>query len=85
MLPLVAADLTRGTGRYNLCLGLLGLALTTGAGLSTTLAGAVATLGGKAAAFWLLSAIGLLAVLLVRGMMPETRPAGLSADPTTAA
>ena len=42
MLPLVAADLTRGTGRYNLCLGLLGLTTAAGAGLSTTLAGAVA-------------------------------------------
>jgi len=73
MLPLVAADLTRGTGRYNLCLGLFGLAMSAGAGLSTTLAGAVASLWGKAAAFWLLGAIGVAAVLLLRAAMPETR------------
>jgi MFS family permease len=73
MLPLVAADLTRGTGRYNLCLGLLGFAMTAGAGLSTTLAGAVASLWGRAAAFSLLAAIGLFAVLLLRAAMPETR------------
>jgi MFS family permease len=73
MLPLVAADITRGTGRYNLCLGLFGLDMTAGAGLSTTLAGAVASLWGKAAAFWLLGAIGAAAVLLLRAAMPETR------------
>ena len=81
MLPLVAADLTRGTGRYNLCLGLLGLAMTAGAGLSTTLAGAVATLWGKTAAFWLLGAIGLFAVLLLRAAMPETRIAASAPAP----
>ncbi len=85
MMPLVAADLTRGTGRYNLSLGLFGLAMTAGAGLSTTLAGTVASLWGKSAAFWLLGAIGLCAVLLIRVAMPETRPPALSADPTAAA
>jgi MFS family permease len=81
MLPLVAADLTRGTGRYNLCLGLLGLAMTTGAGLSTTLAGAVASVWGKDAAFWLLGAIGLFAVLLLRAAMPETRVVASASAP----
>lgn len=80
MLPLVAADLTRGTGRYNLCLGLFGFAMTAGAGLSTTLAGTIASLAGKAAAFWVLAAIGFFAVLLLRAAMPETRtPAAAAA------
>jgi MFS family permease len=38
MLPLVAADLTRGTSHFNLCLGVLGLAVSVGAALSTTMA-----------------------------------------------
>jgi len=47
--------------------------MTAGAGLSTTLAGAVASLWGRAAAFSLLAAIGFFAVLLLRAAMPETR------------
>ena len=42
MLPLLAADLTRGTSHFNLCMGLLGLAIYLGAALSTTLGGWVA-------------------------------------------
>jgi hypothetical protein len=55
--------------------------MTAGAGLSTTLAGAVATLWGKTAAFWLLGAIGFFAVLLLRGAMPETRVAASAPAP----
>ncbi len=35
MLPLMAADLTRGTNRFNLCMGLFGLAAGLGATVST--------------------------------------------------
>lgn len=72
MLPLVAADLTRGTGRYNLCLGLLGFAGALGAAASTTFAGAVADTWGRSAAFAALSAAGLIAVVLLAAAMPET-------------
>lgn len=74
MLPLVAADLTRESGRYTLSLGALGLAGTLGAALSTTVAGLIATGFGVKAAFWTLSAAGLVAVLVVALAMPETRP-----------
>ena len=80
MLPLVAADLTRESGRYTLSLGALGLAGTLGAALSTTVAGLVATGFGVKAAFWTLSAAGLVAVTLVALAMPETRP-GAVRDP----
>ena len=73
MLPLVAADLTRESGRFTLSLGALGLAGTLGAALSTSVAGLIATGFGVKAAFWTLSAAGLAAVTLVALAMPETR------------
>jgi MFS family permease len=73
LVPLVAADLTRGNGRYTLSLGVLGLCATLGAALSTAVAGVVATRFGVAAAFWTLGAAGVVATLLVVLAMPETR------------
>jgi MFS family permease len=75
MLPLVAADLTVGTGRTNVYLGALGLCAATGAALSTLLPGTVAGIWDKNAAFWMLAALGLCATALVTWAMPETRPA----------
>jgi predicted MFS family arabinose efflux permease len=72
MLPLLAADLTRGTSHFNLCLGVLGLAVSVGAGLSTLLSGWVADAAGVSTAFLFLSAAGLLGTLLVWLAMPET-------------
>jgi MFS family permease len=74
MLPLVAADLTRGTGRFNLCLGILGLATGLGATLSTTVAGGLAAAFGPHVAFLALAVSGTVATLLVLAAMPETRP-----------
>ncbi|KAA5610216.1 MFS transporter [Rhodovastum atsumiense] len=73
MLPLVAADLTRGSGRFNLCLGLLGLATGIGATLSTVLAGGIADLTDDRTAFLLLALVGVVAVFAVELVMPETR------------
>ncbi|CAH2788910.1 MAG: Uncharacterized MFS-type transporter [uncultured Paraburkholderia sp.] len=75
MLPLVAADVAGGKGRYNLCIGLFGLAAGIGATLSTTAAGFIADHFGNAVAFFGLAAAGALAVLLVWAAMPETRDA----------
>jgi len=72
LLPLVAADLTRGTRRFNLCMGLLGLAVGAGATLSTTVAGVVADRFGNGPALLALSAVGVAAVLGVL-VLPETR------------
>jgi MFS family permease len=73
MMPLIAADITRTNGRYNLCMGLLGLMVFVGATISTSFAGWLATISGNTAAFWGLSAAGLAGTLLVWFAMPETR------------
>ena len=74
MLPLMAADLTRGTQRFNLCMGLFGLASGLGATVSTLLAGEIADVHGNASALFALAAAGLASVLLVLMGLPETRP-----------
>ncbi|WP_246795566.1 MFS transporter [Burkholderia perseverans] len=80
MLPLIAADVAGGKGRYNLCIGLFGLAAGIGATLSTSLAGFAADHFGNTMSFFGLAAAGALAVLLVALAMPETRDAGLGDD-----
>jgi predicted MFS family arabinose efflux permease len=74
MVPLVVADLTRGTGRFNLGQGILGTATGIGAALSTTLGGYVTDHFGSAPAFAALAAIGAAGFTVVYLMMPETRP-----------
>jgi MFS family permease len=76
MLPLIAADVAGGKGRYNLTIGLFGLAAGIGATLSTAVAGFVADRFGNAVSFFGLAGAGALAVLLVWAAMPETREAG---------
>ena len=74
MLPLLAADLTRGTNRFNLCMGLFGLMAGLGATISTALAGNLADRFGKETALFTLAAAGLASVLLILAALPETRP-----------
>jgi MFS family permease len=76
MMPLIAADLTRGTRRYTSCLGLLGLAGTAGAALSTLLGGFVADRFGQTTAFVALAAAGGVATLVVALALPETHSRG---------
>ncbi|NHO31037.1 MFS transporter [Acetobacter fallax] len=71
MFPLVTADLTRRSGHFNLCMGVLGLAMGLGASFSTTLAGLVAD-SSLRDAFLLLAAAGGICVLLVALLMGET-------------
>ncbi len=74
LVPLVVADVTRGTGRFNLCMGTIGLAVGVGATLSTSLAGGLAGRFGNSIAFLALAVAGVVAVLTVLLAMPETRP-----------
>ncbi len=78
MVPLVVADLTRGTGHFNLGQGILGTATGIGASLSATLAGFLTDRYGGAAAFGSLAAVALAGFTLVWFLMPETRPAKLN-------
>jgi MFS family permease len=80
MLPLIAADVAGDKGRYNLCIGLFGLAAGIGATLSTTLAGFAADHFGNTMSFFGLAAAGAVAVALVAAAMPETRDAGIGGD-----
>lgn len=73
MLPLIAADVTRGTERFTLCMGMFGLAAGLGATISTALAGHIADIYSNGTALWVLSAAGLGSVLLALVALPETR------------
>jgi MFS family permease len=75
MVPLVIADLTRGTGRFNLGQGIVGTFVGVGASLSATLAGYVSDHFGSSSAFAGLAVIALLGLIMVWFLMPETRPA----------
>jgi predicted MFS family arabinose efflux permease len=75
MVPFVVADIARGTGRFNLSLGIVGTGTGIGASLSTTLAGYVSDHFGSAAAFLGLAGIAAVGLALVWVLMPETRRA----------
>jgi MFS family permease len=72
MVPVVAGDVTLGARRFNLCIGIFGLASTAGGALSTTLAGLLADAAGYRVAFLGLAAAGLAGTALVWLAMPET-------------
>ena len=75
---LVVADLTKGTGRFNLTQGALATATGVGAGLSNLLAGFVVKEAGFDAGFVTLAAIAGAAMLFFAVAMPETMPAAPS-------
>jgi MFS family permease len=79
LVPLVVADLTRGTGRFNLGQGILGTFVGIGASLSATLAGYITDHLGSSAAFASLAAIALVALIAAWLLMPETREAAEAA------
>jgi MFS family permease len=73
LVPLLAADLTRGSNRFNLCMSLFGLAMGLGGTISTAMAGAIASWVGVGAAYAVLTAAGFAGLLLAALAMPETR------------
>lgn len=70
----IASDLMRGTGRFNLAQGLMALAVGVGAALSNVTGGYVVEKFGFTAGFLTLSAIGGLALIFFAVFMPETTP-----------
>ena len=74
MVPLIVADLTRGTGRFNLTQGIVGTFVGIGASMSPTLAGYLTDHFGSQVAFLGLAAIAAAGFCAVLALMPETRP-----------
>ncbi|MGE7153536.1 MFS transporter [Methylorubrum rhodesianum] len=72
LFPIVVADLTRGTGRFNVAQGAAATAQGLGAALSATLAGVVIVGAGYSAAFLVLAAIAAVGFALYLLFMPET-------------
>ncbi|WP_219738606.1 MFS transporter [Pseudomonas sp. FW300-N2F2] len=82
LFPLVVKDLTQGTGRFNVSLGVLSTVFGLGAALSNSLAGFVVQGAGYSAAFLTLAAIAALAFGLLLAMPETFRPSRVSqADP----
>ncbi|HWE15764.1 MAG TPA: MFS transporter [Hyphomicrobiaceae bacterium] len=78
---LVVADLTKGTGRFNLAQGLVGTVSGVGAALSTSITGLVVAGYGQMAGFLGVAAVGLLAVAILWLFMPETKSPALEGKP----
>ena len=76
---LIASDLMRGTGRFNLAQGLTALSVGIGATLSNATAGYAVQGFGYAAGFLYLAGVACCAVVFFVLLMPETRQA---AEPT---
>jgi hypothetical protein len=74
LFPVVVADLTRGTGRFNVSQGAIATALGFGAALSASFAGLIVVMAGYSAAFLALAAIAGLGLLIYAAFMPETKP-----------
>lgn len=72
LFPLVVADLTRGTGRFNVSQGAITTALGVGAALSTSFAGAIVVRAGYSAAFLFLAAVACVGLAVFWFAMPET-------------
>ncbi len=70
---LVIADLTKGTGRFNLTLGAVTTAVGVGAALSQSIAGGIVHRFGYHAGFIFLAAVAAGAFILLWTAMPETR------------
>jgi MFS family permease len=75
LVPLVIADVTRGTGHFNLGQGIVGTTVGIGASMSPTYAGWLSDHYSSRIAFLGLTAVALLGFATTWALMPETRPA----------
>ena len=73
LFPVVIADLTKGTGRFNVSQGAVASAQGLGAALSATLAGGIIVWAGYTASFLTLATIAALGLGLYVLAMPETK------------
>jgi predicted MFS family arabinose efflux permease len=77
---LVIADLTEGTGRFNLALGAVTTAVGIGASLSQAIAGGLVHHFGYRSGFLFLAAVASLALAILYFYMPETRKSEAARD-----
>jgi MFS family permease len=78
LFPLVVADLTRGTGHFNVSQGAIATATGLGGALSAATAGFIVVKAGYSAAFLFLAAIAAIGLGSFVAMMPETGPQATS-------
>jgi MFS family permease len=78
--PVIIADVTKGTGRFNLAQGVVGTFSGIGAALSTTLSGYVTQSFGNAAGFSAITGVAMAALAVCWAFMPETRNARAKPD-----
>ncbi len=74
MTPLVVADGMRGTGRYNMALGVVGTMQGIGASVALYTSGLAVQFLGYTMGFLGLSVAGIAATLVILFGLPETRP-----------
>jgi MFS family permease len=79
--PLVVADLTYGTGHFNISQGAIATAAGLGGALSTAIAGVIVVKAGYSAAFLTLAALAGIGLILFIVAMPETRPSDARHQP----
>lgn len=80
LVPLTVADITRGSGYFNLAQGTTGCAMGIGASISTVLTGYLADNYGSYSAFLVLAVVATFGFFVVAFIMPETKSA-VTAEP----
>jgi MFS family permease len=79
--PVVIADVTKGSGRFNLAQGIVGTFSGVGAALSTTLLGYVAQSFGNPAGFYAITVVAVAGLTVCWAFMPETKGLPLFRSP----
>jgi predicted MFS family arabinose efflux permease len=74
LLPLLLADMMRGTGRYSLARGVIGTIQGIGGSTSLGAAGFIVAAFGYNVAFLTLAVVAVIALLVIVVALPETRP-----------
>jgi predicted MFS family arabinose efflux permease len=80
MVPLMVADISRGTGHFNFAQGVVGTAVGIGATISPPLSGFLSDAYGSPVAFLGLAGIAALGLFAVWALLPETKPAPLAGE-----
>ena len=81
LIPLLLADILRGTGRYSVGRGFLGTVQGVGGSLSQGAAGFLVVTAGYDATFLALAGVAVAALVLAVVAMPETRPGAPGTGP----